>query len=129
MRINNIYTVRVQESKVRAAGELSLRPSNRYFYKFHLCIPKHISNWMELSGSDRVYISKHATKIYTMAKAKTNEDDMQVTLSETVTRRYNGRVYTILKFVIPRELANRLNVYKGKEVEMRQQGDRIAMLF
>ena len=52
-----------------------------------------------------------------------------VTLSETVTRKYNGRTYTIIKFVIPRALANKLKVYKGKEVELHLRGDRIIMLF
>ena len=52
-----------------------------------------------------------------------------MTLSETVTRKYNGRTYTIIKFVIPKELANRLKVYKGKEVELHLRGNSIIMFF
>ena len=50
-------------------------------------------------------------------------------MSESVTRRYNGREYTIIRFVLPKELANSLKAYRGKEVELHLRGDHIIMFF
>ena len=51
-----------------------------------------------------------------------DDGDFPVTLSETVTRKYNGRTYTIIKFVIPRALANRLKVIQGKGGRVAPEG-------
>ena len=51
------------------------------------------------------------------------------TLIGSATRGHNGRIRTVIKFVIPRALARRLNVYKGKGAEMRLRGGRIMTLF
>ena len=49
-------------------------------------------------------------------------------MSESVTRRYNGREYRI-RFVLPKELADSLKAYRGKEVELHLRGDHIVMFF
>ena len=123
------YTVKIQECKVRATGDLSMRPSGTYFYKFHMNIPKYMSNALGLAGGDRMYISRTDDDVYALSKKWHGDSDIPVTLSETVTRKYNGRTYTIIKFVIPKELANRLKVYKGKEVELHLRGNSIIMFF
>ena len=123
------YTVKIQECKVKATGDLSMRPSGTHFYKFHMNIPKYMSNALGLAGGDRMYISRTDDDVYALSKKWHGDSDIPVTLSETVTRKYNGRTYTIIKFVIPKELANRLKVYKGKEVELHLRGDSIIMFF
>ena len=40
-----------------------------------------------------------------------------------------GREYTIIRFVLPKELANSLKAYRGKEVELHLRGDHIVMFF
>ena len=123
------YTVKIQECKVKATGYLSMRPSGTYFYKFHMNIPKYVSNALGLAGGDRMYISRTDDDVYALSRKWHGDSDIPVTLSETVTRKYNGRTYTIIKFVIPKELANRLKVYKGKEVELHLRGNSIIMFF
>ena len=129
MSMANDYTVKIQECKVKATGDLNMKPSGTYFYKFHMNLPKYMSNALGLAGGDRMYISRTDDDVYALSKKWHGDSDIPVTLSETVTRKYNGRTYTIIKFVIPRELANRLKVYKGKEVELHLRGDSIIMLF
>ena len=129
MSITNDYTVKIQECKVKATGDLNMRPSGTYFYKFHMNLPKYMSNALGLAGGDRMYISRTDDDVYALSKKWHGDSDIPVTLSETVTRKYNGRTYTVIKFVIPRMLANRLKVYKGKEVELHLRGDSIIMFF
>ena len=129
MGITNDYTVKIQECKIKATGDLNMKPSGTYFYKFHMNLPKYMSNALGLAGGDRMYISRTDDDVYALSRKRLDNDDVLVTLSETVTRKYNGRTYTIIKFVIPRELANRLKVYKGKEVELHLRGDSIIMFF
>ena len=92
-------------------------------------LPKYMSGALGLAGGDRMFMSRTDDDVYVLSRKRLDSDDVSVTLSETVTRKYNGRTYTIIKFVIPRALANRLKVYKGKEVELHLRGDRIIMLF
>ena len=129
MSMTNDYTVKIQECKVKATGDLSMKPSGTHFYKFHMNLPKYMSNALGLAGGDRMYISRTDDDVYALSRKRLDNDDVLVTLSETVTRKYNGRTYTVTKFVIPRMLANRLKVYKGKEVDLHLRGDRIIMLF
>ena len=123
------YTVKIQECKVKATGDLRMKPSGTYFYKFHMNLPKYMSNALGLAGGDRMYISRTDDDVYALSRKWNGDSDVPVTLSETVTRKYNGRTYTIIKFVIPRALANRLKVYKGKEVELHLRGNSIIMFF
>ena len=129
MSMTNDYTVKIQECKVKAAGDLNMKPSGTHFYKFHMNIPKYMSNALGLAGGDRMYISRTDDDVYALSRKWHGDSDIPVTLSETVTRKYNGRTYTIIKFVIPKELANRLKVYKGKEVELHLRGNSIIMFF
>ena len=129
MRITGDYTVKIQECKVKATGDLSMRPSGTYFYKFHMNIPKYVSNALGLAGGDRMYISRTDDDVCALSKKWRGDSDIPVTLSETVTRKYNGRTYTIIKFVIPKAFADRLKVYKGKEVELHLRGNSIIMFF
>ena len=129
MSITNDYTVKIQECKVKATGDLSMKPSGTYFYKFHMNLPKYMSNALELAGGDRMYISRTDDDICALSRKWRGDSDTPVTLSETVTRKYNGRTYTIIKFVIPKALADKLNVYKGKEVELHRRGNSIIMFF
>ena len=68
-------------------------------------------------------------RTYTMAKDRASGEYAGVTLIESATRGHNGRTCTVIKFVMPRALASRLNVCKGKEADMHLRGDRIVMLF
>ena len=129
MSITNDYTVKIQECKVKATGDLSMKPSGTYFYKFHMNLPKYMSNALGLAGGDRMYISRADDDICALSRKWRGDSDTPVTLSETVTRKYNGRTYTIIKFVIPKALADKLNVYKGKEVELHRRGNSIIMFF
>ncbi len=129
MSITNDYTVKIQECKVKATGDLSMKPSGTYFYKFHMNLPKYMSNALGLAGGDRMYISRTDDDICALSRKWRGDSDTPVTLSETVTRKYNGRTYTIIKFVIPKALADKLNVYKGKEVELHRRGNSIIMFF
>ena len=129
MSMTGDYTVKIQECKVKATGDLSMRPSGTHFYKFHMNLPKYMSNALGLAGGDRMFMSRTDDDVYALSRKRLDNDDVLVTLSETVTRKYNGRTYTIIKFVIPRALATKLKVYKGKEVELHLRGDRIIMLF
>ena len=38
------YTVKIQECKVKATGDLRMKPSGTYFYKFYMNLPKYMSN-------------------------------------------------------------------------------------
>ena len=129
MGIIGDYTVKIQECKVKATGDLNMKPSGTHFYKFYMNLPKYMSNALGLAGGDRMYLSRTDDDVCALSRKRLDDNDVSVTLSETVTRKYNGRTYTIIKFVIPRALANRLKVYKGKEVELHLKGDRIAMFF
>ena len=129
MIMGNDYTVKIQECKVKATGDLSMRPSGTYFYKFYMNLPKYVSNALGLAGGDRMYISRTDDDVCALSRKRLGDGDFPVTLSESVTRRYNGREYTITRFVLPKELANSLKAYRGKEVEMHLRGDSIIMFF
>ena len=129
MSMTGDYTVKIQECKVKATGDLSMRPSGTHFYKFHMNLPKYMSNALGLAGGDRMFMSRTGDDVYALSRKRLDDGDFPVTLSENVTRRYNGKTYTIIKFVIPRALATKLKVCKGKEVELHLRGDRIIMLF
>ena len=68
-------------------------------------------------------------KTCTMTKDGTSGEYAGVTLNESTTREHNGRTGTVIKFVIPRAPARRLNVCNGKEAELRLRESRIVMLF
>ena len=68
-------------------------------------------------------------KTCTMTKDGTSGEYAGVTLNESATRGHNGRTRTVIKFVIPRALARRLNVCNGKEAELHLRESRIVMLF
>ena len=129
MSITNDYTVKIQECKVKATGDLNMKPSGTHFYKFYMNLPKYMSNALGLAGGDRMYISRTDDDVCALSRKRLDNDDVLVTLSETVTRKYNGRTYTVIKFVIPRMLANSLKAYRGKEVELHLRGDSIIMFF
>ena len=48
MRVSGDYTVKIQECKVKATGDLSMRPSGTHFYKFYMNLPKYMSNALGL---------------------------------------------------------------------------------
>ena len=68
-------------------------------------------------------------KTCTMTKDGTSGEYAGVTLNESATRGYNGRTRTVIKFVIPKALARRLNVCNGKEAELHLRGNHIVMFF
>ena len=68
-------------------------------------------------------------KTCTMTKDGASGEDTGVTLIESATRGHNGRTCTVIKFVMPRALARRLNVCNGKEAELHLRESRIVMLF
>ena len=123
------YAARVRGSRVSAARDLDLRPTDRYPYRFHIGIPKYAGNGTELFGGDRMCPSMQGGKTCTLTKDGTSGEYTGVMLIESATRGHNGREYTIIRFVLPKELANRLKAYRRKEVEMHLRGDRIIMLF
>ena len=91
MRISDDCTVMIREIRVKAADSVSLRPSGKYFYKFCLGMPKYMSNGLGLSGGGRVYLSMQNDKTHTMTRDRISDGGTQVTLNESVTKRYNGR--------------------------------------
>ena len=129
MSITGDYTVKIQECKVKATGDLNMKPSGTHFYKFYMNLPKYMSNALGLAGGDRMYISRTDDDVCALSRKWHGDSDIPVTLSESVTRRYNGREYTIIRFVLPKELANSLKAYRGKEVELHLRGDHIVMFF
>ena len=120
---------RVRGSRVSATGDLDLRPPDRYPYRFHIGIPKYASNGTEPFGGDRMCPSVQDDKTCTTTKDGASGEYAGVTLIESATRGHNGRTGTVIKFVIPRALARRLNVCNGKEAELHLRRDRIVMLF
>ena len=120
---------RVRGSRVSATGDLDLRPPDRYPYRFHTDIPKYASDGTEPFGGDRMCPSMQDDKTCTMTKDGTSGEYAGVTLNESATMGHNGRTGTVIKFVIPRALARRLNVCNGKEAELHLRRDRIVMLF
>ena len=106
-----------------------MKPSGTHFYKFYMNLPKYMSNALGLAGGDRMYISRTDDDVCALSKKWHGDSDIPVTLSESVTRRYNGREYTIIRFVLPKELANSLKAYRGKEVELHLRGNSIIMFF
>ena len=129
MGITGDYTVKIQECKVKATGDLNMKSSGTHFYKFYMNLPKYMSNALGLAGGDRMYISRTDDDVCALSKKWHGDSDIPVTLSESVTRRYNGREYTIIRFVLPKELANSLKAYRGKEVELHLRGNSIIMFF
>ena len=130
MSVTGDYTVKIQECKVKG----SRRPEHEAVGHALLQVPHepakiHERGALGLAGGDRMFMSRTDDDVYVLSRKRLDNDDVSVTLSETVTRKYNGRTYTIIKFVIPRALATKLKVYKGKEVELHLRGDRIIMLF
>ena len=65
----------------------------------------------------------------TMTKDGTSGEYAGVTLIGSATRGHDGRTRTVIKFVMPRALARRLNVCNGKEAELHLRESRIVMLF
>ena len=85
------YTVKIQECKVKATGDLSMRPSGTHFYKFYMNLPKYMSNALGLAGGERMYLSRTDDDVCALSRKWHGDSDIPVTLSESVTRRYNGR--------------------------------------
>ena len=122
MSMTNDYTVKIQECKVKATGDLNMKPSGTHFYKFYMNLPKYMSNALGLAGGDRMYISRTDDDVCALSRKWHGDSDIPVTLSESVTRRYNGREYTIIRFVLPKELANSLKAYRGKRGRAASEG-------
>ena len=72
---------RVRGSRVSAAGDLDLRPPDRYPYRFHIGIPKYASNGTEPFGGDRMCPSMQDDKTCTMTKDGASGEYAGVTLS------------------------------------------------
>ena len=123
-----VNEIRVQKFKVKRRGELSLRPTSGFFYKFCLNIPKYIVNEMQLRNGQTVYI-EHTGNTCTLRIERANASDYEVRLNEVGTRWYNGKQYTATRFVLPAGLASLLNVDKGDIVEVYESRDGIKLTF
>ena len=62
-------------------------------------------------------------------KGRASGEYAGVTLIKSATRGHDGRTRAVIKFVMSRALARRLNVCNGKEAEVRLRESRIVMLF
>ena len=123
-----VNEIRVQKFKVKRRGEVSLRPTAGFFYKFCLNIPKNIVNEMQLRNGQTVYI-EHTGHTCTLRTERTNDSDYEVRLNEVGTRWYNGKQYTATRFIIPAGLASILNIDKGDIVEVYESRDGIRLTF
>ena len=116
------YTVKIQECKVKATGDLSMKPSGTHFYKFYMNLPKCMSNAPGLSGGERMYLSRTDDDVCALSRKWHGDSDIPVTLSESVTRRYNGREYTIIRFVLPKEACKQPEGIQGKRGRATPEG-------
>lgn len=88
--------MRIQMSKVRKRGELSLHPTDEYFCKYCLCLPKDVTNSMRLTSGQVMYI-EHDGNQCVMRTERNSQNDCKVKINEIVTKRINGRAYTITR--------------------------------
>ena len=123
-----VNEIRVQRFKVKRRGEVSLRPTGGFFYKYCLHIPKDIVNGMQPRSGQTMYI-EHAGGTCTMRTERRNEGDYEVKINEIGTRWYNGKQYTATRFVLPAWLAAILNIDKGDMVEVYEPRDGIKLTF
>ena len=123
-----VNEIRVQKFKVKRRGEVSLRHTAGFFYKFCLNIPKDIVNEMQLRNGQTVYI-EHAGNTCTLRTERANASDYEVRLNEVGTRWYNGKQYTATRFILPAGLASILNIDKGDIVEVYESRDGIRLTF
>ena len=118
----------VQRFKVKRRGELNLRPTGEYFYKHCLCLPKDVTNSMRLANGQTMYI-EHDGRQCVMRTERTSQDDYEVRINEIVTKRVNGRTYTVTRFIIPTRLVSLLKIDKGDTVKVFESRDGITMQF
>ena len=74
------------------------RRNNYRILQFYMNLPKYMSNALGLSGGERMYLSRTDDDVCALSRKWHGDSDIPVTLSESVTRRYNGRKYTIIRF-------------------------------
>ena len=118
----------VQRFKVKKRGELNLRTTGEYFFKHCLYLPKDVTNSMRLASGQTMYI-KHDGRQCVMRTERMSQDDYEVRINEIVTKRVNGRAYTVTRFIIPTRLISLLNIDKGDTVKVFESRDGIVMQF
>ena len=123
-----INTMRVQRFRTGRRDKLSFQKTSEYFHKFCLCLPKEVSNSMRLFNGQAMYIEHDGTKCI-MRPEMRNTTDYRVKINEAVTRRINGKTYTVTRFTIPNKIASALNIDKGDTVDVYDDHDGIVLLF
>ena len=84
---------------------------------------------MRLFNGQAMYIERDGDQCIMRPKMR-SEDDHKVNIHEVVTRRINGRTYTVTRFTIPRKIVSALKIDKGDTVDVyeRPRRDRHAIL-
>ena len=126
--MNLVSERRVQEMKVKRRGGASLRHVPGHFTKFTLNIPKHITEDWRLQDGQTMYL-EHAGTSCILRTDRENEGDYDVSLTEYITRKYNGNTYTVMKITIPKGLALCLGIKKGHVVSVYESRDGIRLDF
>ena len=104
--------VKIQVAKQRAG---------RDYERMHILIPYHIAESLRLQNSQRMYISCVSARKIRLVPERIYADDMPVTITQFVTKRTPKESYISTKFVIPRKLADAMNLKKGDDMQMTEQ--------
>ena len=118
----------VQRFRTRPRDTLRLHKTGEYFHKYCLCLPKDVTNSMRLFNGQAMYIERDGNQCI-MRPEMRNEDDHMIKIHEVVTRRINGKTYTVTRFTIPHKIVSALKIDKGDTVDVYESRDGIVMQF
>ena len=118
----------VQRFRTARRDKLSFQKTNEYFHKYCLCLPKEITNSMRLFNGQVMYLEQKENRCVLRPEMR-NQDDHRIKINEAVTRRINGKTYTVTRFTIPNRVAKALRIDKGDTVDVYEGRDGIVMRF
>ena len=118
----------VQRFRTRQRDKLHLHKTGEYFHKYCLCLPKEVTTSMRLFNGQTMYIERDGDQCV-MRPEMRSENDHKINIHEVVTRRINGKTYTVTRFTIPRKIVSALKIGKGDTVDVYEGRDGIVMQF
>ena len=118
----------VQRFRTARRDKLSFQKTNEYFHKYCLCLPKEITNSMRLFNGQVMYLQHDGNQCVLRPEMR-SEGDLKIKINEAVTRRINGKTYTVTRFTLPNKMVETIGIDKGDTVDVYESRDGIVMRF
>ena len=118
----------VQRFRTARRDKLSFEKTNEYSHKYCLCLSKEITNSMRLFNGQVMYLAQDGNRCVLRPEMR-SEGDLKIKINEAVTRRINGKTYTVTRFTLPNKIVGAIGIDKGDIVDVYEGRDGIVMRF